>query len=58
MAGQLDKDELCLSILVLDEWIHADDIHVVLFVMRQQVVVQLQRRDTLSIKAAVKFQLK
>ena len=43
VAGGLDEDKLGLGVLVLDEWLHADDIHVVLLVVGQQIVVQLQR---------------
>jgi hypothetical protein len=47
----LDEHELCLARLFVrleEERLHPDDVHVVLHVVGEQVVVQLQRRHTLK----------
>jgi hypothetical protein len=48
VTGGLHQYKLCLGLLVLDEGLHTDDIHVVLLVMGQEIVVQLQRRYALT----------
>jgi hypothetical protein len=47
---ELDQDVLLLCSIILDERIHADDIHAVLPVVGQEVLVQVHRRNTLNKK--------